>query len=69
MRRKVLDDDELDDAFDAYREACVDTMVDDDAISYPSRESAEADFDARPSDRNYRGFKAWLKRKEDDYAD
>lgn len=65
----VLDDDDLDDAFDAYRQECVDVMVDDDRISYPTRESAEADFDARPRDRNYRGFQAWLKREDYDHAD
>lgn len=69
MGRKVLDDDALDDAFDAYRDECVDSMVDDDSISYPSRESAEAAFDARPRDRKYRGFHEWLKRTETDYAD
>lgn len=66
---RVLDDDDLDDAFDAYRQECVDVMVDDDSISYPTREAAEADFDARSKERNYRGFQSWLKREDFDYAD
>lgn len=66
MGRRIFSDEQLDDAYDLYIEERCERMVEDDPVSYPTVEFAEAYVDALRPEWVEADFKEWLKRGDYD---
>lgn len=64
--RRIFSDEQLDDAYDAYLAERAAAMVEDDPVSYPTVEFAEAYVGALRPEWVAADFREWLKRGDYD---